>query len=168
MKNIISCSRRTDIPAFHYNWLQNVLKAEEVILNNPYSKAEYRVGLAPSEVQSMVLWSKNFANVIKDPGLLSKYNLYFQFTITGYSKLLEPNVISWNEAVSQVQELSVKYSPEQIMWRFDPIVFCDQETTDRLQAFEYLCQNISIYGVKKCTISFMTFYAKVNNRLKST
>ena len=167
MKNIISCSRRTDIPAFHYDWLQNVLKKEEVILANSYSNMEYSISLSPSEVQSIVLWSKNYINIINNPMLLSKYNLYFQFTINGYSKLLEPNVISCDEAISQISILSQKYSPKQIMWRFDPIMFSDQESSDRLERFEYLCNGISKYGVKKCTISFITLYAKVINRFKT-
>ena len=30
VKQIISCSRRTDIPAFYYDWLQEVLKKGEI------------------------------------------------------------------------------------------------------------------------------------------
>ena len=54
------------------------------------------VNLSPERVHSICLWSKSFANVLKNPGHLSLYNLYFQFTITGYSKFLEPNVVDTN------------------------------------------------------------------------
>jgi len=90
---IISCSRRTDIPAFYYDWLQECLKNKYAVVKNPYNKSTYMVDLSCEKVHSICLWSKSFANVLKDPKYLSLYNLYFQFTITGYSKFLEPNVI---------------------------------------------------------------------------
>lgn len=82
MKNVISCSRRTDIPAFYYGWLQDVLKKESITLPNTYSGKDYTVDLAPENTHSIVLWSKNFRHFLQNPGLLTKYNLYFQFTIT--------------------------------------------------------------------------------------
>ncbi|WP_313563306.1 DUF1848 family protein, partial [Ruminiclostridium cellobioparum] len=35
LKTIISASRRTDVPAFHYDWLQEVLAAGRVQVPNP-------------------------------------------------------------------------------------------------------------------------------------
>ncbi len=122
MLEIISCSRRTDIPAFYYDWLQECLKNKYVMVKNPYNKSTYMVDLSPGRVHSICLWSKSFANVLKNPGYLSLYNLYFQFTITGYSKFLEPNVVDTNEAVRQMEQLAERYSPQQINWRFDPII----------------------------------------------
>ena len=44
MKTIISASRRTDIPAFYYDWLQECLKNKEVELSNPmYPEKKYKV-----------------------------------------------------------------------------------------------------------------------------
>lgn len=34
-KSIISASRRTDLPAFYYDWLQDVLRAGQVATPNP-------------------------------------------------------------------------------------------------------------------------------------
>jgi len=174
MLEIISCSRRTDIPAFYYDWLQESLKNKYVMAKNPYNKSTYMVDLSPERVHSICLWSKSFANVLKNPGYLSLYNLYFQFTITGYSKFLEPNVIDTNEALRQMEQLALKYSPKQINWRFDPIILSikgekeptpDNFTRARLKVFEALCRDISSFGVNRCTISFLCLYKKVEQRM---
>ena len=174
MLEIISCSRRTDIPAFYYDWLQECLKNKYVMVKNPYNKSTYMVDLSPERVHSICLWSKSFANVLKNPGYLSLYNLYFQFTITGYSKFLEPNVVDTEEALRQMEQLALKYSPKQINWRFDPIILSIKEeknptpdnfTRARLKVFEALCRDISSFGVNRCTISFLCLYKKVEQRM---
>lgn len=177
MLEIISCSRRTDIPAFYYDWLQECLKNKYVMVKNPYNKSTYMVDLSPERVHSICLWSKSFANVLKNPGYLSLYNLYFQFTITGYSRLLEPNVVDTNEALRQMEQLARRYSPQQINWRFDPIILSikgekqptpDNFTRARLNMFEVLCRDISSFGVNCCTISFLCLYKKVEQRMKAS
>ncbi len=174
MLEIISCSRRTDIPAFYYDWLQECLKDNYAAVKNPYNNTTYVVDLSPEKVHSICLWSKSYKNVLNNPGYLSQYNLYFQFTITGYSKILESNVIDTLEAVRQMEQLANKYSPSQINWRFDPIIFSSEgEKMDvpgnpgaaRLKTFEDLCRDISSFGVNRCTISFLQLYKKVEKRL---
>jgi len=175
MKDIISCSRRTDIPWWYYKWLQETLKNGSVELLNSYSNTNYTVDLNPDNVHSIVLWSKNYSNVLKDPGLLSRYNLYFQFTINGYSKFLEPNTPSVSDMLKQMEQLADTYSPEQINWRFDPIVLSKKGEINptskvgraRLDVFKFLCVNFSYRGIKRCTISFMDVYDKVRDRLKN-
>ena len=177
MLEIISCSRRTDIPAFYYDWLQECLKNKYVMVKNPYNQSIYMVNLSPERVHSICLWSKSFANVLKNPGHLSLYNLYFQFTITGYSKFLEPNVVDTEEALRQMEQLARNYSPKQINWRFDPIILSirgeNEPTPDnfaraRLKVFEALCRDISSFGVNRCTISFLCLYKKVEQRMKES
>lgn len=135
------------------------------------------VDLSCEKVHSICLWSKSFANVLKDPGYLSFYNLYFQFTITGYSKVLESNVVETNEAVRQMEQLARRYSPQQINWRFDPIILSsrgekektqDNHERTRLKVFEVLCKDISSFGVSRCTVSFLCLYKKVEQRFKKS
>lgn len=176
MLEIISCSRRTDIPAFYYEWLQECLEKKSVTVKNPYNQADYFVDLSPEKVHSICLWSKSFANVLENPAYLTNYHLYFQFTITGFSKLLETNVVDTREAIHQMEELAERYSPRQINWRFDPIILSgegEKSTTNddlirvRLKVFEELCNDISSFGVQRCTISFLYLYKKVAQRLKT-
>lgn len=175
MFEIISCSRRTDIPSFYYDWLQECLENKYAMVKNPYNQTTYMVDLSPERVHSICLWSKSFLNVLTNPGYLSFYNLYFQFTITGYSKFLEPNVVTPNAAVRQMEKLAERYSPQQINWRFDPIILNnegeknqlpDDYARARLRMFEALCRDISSFGVNRCTISFLSLYKKVEQRMK--
>lgn len=172
MKEVISCSRRTDIPAFYYEWLQERLKEGKVELVNPYSKEKYTIDVSPSNVHSIVLWSKNYGNLLTNPGELKNYNLYFQFTINGYSNFLEPDVQPTSEAIKQMEALSKVYSPDQINWRFDPIVISQEGEIfptikwedARLEVFKNLCQKFSSFGVSRCTISYVLLYEKVKAR----
>lgn len=174
MKDIISCSRRTDIPWWYYGWLQDTLKAGSVDLMNTYSNEPYTVNLDPENVHSIVLWSKNYYNVLKDPGILSEYNLYFQYTVNGYTKDLEPHTPNIFVALKRMERLAETYSPEQINWRFDPIILSrdgerkpsDKVGRARLEMFRAWCKNFSGFGIKRCTISFLDVYDKVAGRLK--
>ena len=106
MKAVISASRRTDIPAFYYDWLQEVLIKGSVELTNPiYKNKTYTVDLKPENVHSIVLWSKNFENVLKNPMNLENYNLYFQYTVNSYSKVLEPNVPEYKHTLCVLEGL---------------------------------------------------------------
>lgn len=172
MKNVISCSRRTDIPAFHYEWLQDALAKGAVCLVNHYNQREYVVVLRPESVHSLVLWSRNFARVLDKPGTLADYPLYFQFTLTGYPKFLEPGALSEEEALRQMYSLARTYSPRQINWRFDPLLFLqnsapslEEAEEERLQTFERLARQISGMGITRCTMSFVAMYASVRSRL---
>lgn len=173
--NIISWSRKTDGPSFYYNEFQNDLERKFVVTRNPHNGETSTISLHPNNVHSIVLWSKNYGNVVNDPRHLQDYDLYFNFTITGYNNTLERNVINSNIAVRQMERLANTYSPEQIMWRFDPIILSTQgEATPtfdkvgkaRLEMFEKLGKDISSFGVKHCSISFMTLYGAVEHRLK--
>lgn len=176
MREIISCSRRTDIPAFYYPWLQECLKNGYAMVQNPYTRKNHMVDLTPEKIHSICLWSKSFANVIKDPGYLASYPLYFQFTVTGYNEALEPNVVRTEEALRQMEQLAYRYSPQQINWRFDPIILCaegeksrraDPAEKTRLMMFERLCREISAFGMDRCTVSFLYLYDKVKRRLRT-
>ncbi|MDY6954309.1 MAG: DUF1848 family protein, partial [Thermodesulfobacteriota bacterium] len=61
MKNIISVSRRTDIPALYSDWFLKRLKAGFTGYVNPFAGGKrYVVSLKPEDVISFVFWSKNF------------------------------------------------------------------------------------------------------------
>lgn len=168
MRDVISCSRRTDVPAFHYDWLQGVLAEGRAELVNPYSGTPYSVDLSIDRVHSIVLWSKDFGNVLKDPGMLDAYNLYFQFTVTGYGRPLEPRAPETGAALRQMAALTERYSPRQVMWRFDPILLLQSgpdPVAERLDAFRELSYAAASMGIEECTVSFAAFYPGVRARL---
>ena len=90
MKKIISISRRADVIAQSYDWLKNCFLEEEVTLQNPYFKnKKYTVSLKKENIHSIVLWSKDFTNFVRNPSFLLDYSLFFQYTINLYPKNIE-------------------------------------------------------------------------------
>lgn len=175
VKQIISCSRRTDIPAFYYDWLQEVLKKGEIEKRNvKFPDVVYRYDLNPEAVKCIVLWSKNFDNVAKNPGVLKDYNLIFNYTITGYSIALEPNVPTYKESINTIEKLLKTYRPEQVRPRFDPIILSLEGEVNptpekigkaRLNQFEMTCRDLSSLGINNLTFSFLDLYPHVRKRL---
>ncbi len=162
-KYIISASRRTDIPAFYADWFLNRLEAGYLCVKSPYSSKVLRVSLLPDDLHCIVFWSKNYSPLISKIEKIERVTdkLFFHFTITGVSKDIELNTPDYRYAVRGLIYLSRRYSPNHIIWRFDPIVL-----TDRLP-FEYYEDNFlkcldKVRGhVKKCYISFVHPYKKV-------
>lgn len=56
---IISASRRTDIPAFYWEWFQKRLQEQYVLVRNPLNLHQVsRISLRPEVVDGLVFWTK--------------------------------------------------------------------------------------------------------------
>lgn len=180
MKNIISASRRTDIPAFYWDWLQKQLEQGYVDIQNPiYKDKMTTVDLTPENVHSIVLWSKNMRNVITNPGRIDDYNLYFQYTITGYNKLLEPNSPDYATSIETLRMMREKYSAKQFNIRFDPIIISTNgeqypnprnPEQARLDMFKRLLDDLHTLDMDDCrlTTSFMSIYGHVADNMEES
>ncbi|MFN3467495.1 MAG: DUF1848 family protein, partial [Candidatus Brocadiales bacterium] len=148
--NIISASRRTDIPAFYSEWFMNRVREGRARYANPFSGQVYEVSLRPEDVHSIVFWSKNPQPL--EPHLpqleAMGYDFIFHFTITGLPRAFEGGtnahraqvadrlgyralsyrtwalspVPPWQETVKCFKRFSDRYGPKRVLWRFDPIV----------------------------------------------
>ncbi|MBY9017814.1 MAG: DUF1848 family protein [Candidatus Lokiarchaeota archaeon] len=177
---IISCSRRTDVPAFYMNRLEKAIEEENIEVRNPFNNKISRVSLKPQDVAGFVLWSKNFKNFLKKWSIFEKYRakntlisnnkipVYFHFTRNSIVKILEPLSPSLEESFSQLEELVKLTSPTHIMWRFDPIVFWKEDgvLNNNIKDFKEIASHFSDAGVKRCTFSFTSYYRKVERRMK--
>lgn len=179
MKQIISFSRRTDGIAFYFDRLEKAIEEEVIDVRNPINKKVSQVSLKLCDVAGFVLWSKDFHNFLKKWEIFSKYTpstlfsnekipVYFQFTRNSLVKVLEPNTPSLEKSFSQLDELVEITSSNHIMWRFDPIVFWkdDGVLVNNLKDFKEIALHFADAGVQKCTISFATYYKKVQQRMK--
>lgn len=176
-KTVISASRRTDLPAFHYEWLQAALEQGWAEVANPrFRELRYRVDLHPDAVHSLVLWSKDFGNVLARPGYLANYNLYFQYTVNNYSRVLEPGAPPYEQSLQTLAGLLGRYRPEQFNIRFDPVIISvngetaptpDNPDQARLAAFERLCRDLAALGMQGCrlTTSYIAVYRRVARKL---
>lgn len=172
MKKIISASRRTDLVASFPDWLGSVLKEEKAEVYGP-SKHVYSVDLKPASVHTIVLWSKNFQNLVENrfdlAGLLMKYDqVYLHFTITGLGgTIIERMVPSLSNTLLQLEDLvGIVGRPERISVRFDPIVFWEErgKIETNLRDFEKLAPQLKTLGIKRIRFSFAQWYGKSKRR----
>ena len=107
MSVVVSASRRTDLAASFPDVLARALREEKTRVLGPAGRS-YEVDLRPVNVHTLVLWSKDFANLLADrsglKGLVAKYEqAYFHFTITGLGGTsLEKGVLPPDEAMAQL------------------------------------------------------------------
>ncbi|MBP2645596.1 MAG: hypothetical protein H6Q75_1036 [Firmicutes bacterium] len=177
-KIILSASRRTDLPQFYYGWLQQVLKEGQVVVANPRFQDKCTVvDVRPENVHTLVLWSKDYSQVVQAPGRLEDYNLYFQFTINNYAKTIEPQVPDYSYSLQTLEKLLAVYRPEQFNIRFDPVLIStrgeiaanpNKPGRARLEAFSMLCRDLSRLGMQnaRITTSYVEMYGHVTRRLR--
>lgn len=158
---ILSVSRRTDIPAFYWEWFLNRVKAGFVDVRNPMNIHQVsRINIRPEVVDCIVFWTKNAGNVIPYLDQLKEYNYYFQYTINPYNKLIEENVPAKKNIIENFRALSDIIGYNRIIWRYDPILLTDYIDIEyHIRYFEELAKRLQGY-TQRCVISFVDLYKK--------
>lgn len=165
---ILSVSRRTDIPAFYAEWFFQRIREGFLYVRNPMNPRQVsRVGLSPEVVDCIIFWSKNPAPMLERLDELREYPFYFQFTLTGYGRDIEPGLPDKRkEVIGTFQKLSEKVGKERVVWRYDPILVNDRYTMEyHWKAFEEIAGCLKGY-TEKVVISFVDFYAKTLRNTK--
>jgi len=163
MKEVISASRRTDMPSWYLDRLIRFVRQGYASVPNPYSRKVIAVDLRPENVHTIVLWSKNFGGFLEKSGCFSRYHLYFLFTINDMPAL-EPGIPPLSERLDQLKELALRFGAERIAWRYDPVIFTRDGPVSPVETFDRIGERISRAGVKRAIFSFLDLYGKVKNR----
>ena len=159
---ILSVSRRTDIPNYYSQWFYNRIKEGFVYVRNPMNAHQVsRIEITPDVVDCIVFWTKNPEPMMERLEELSAYHYYFQFTLTGYGRDMEPGIPHKREKMIPVfQALSDRIGKEKVIWRYDPIIFSQRYTPAyHLKAFEQIAMALKGF-TEKCVISFVDENAK--------
>lgn len=174
---IISCSRRTDIPAFLMEWVIQRMKDGYVDVVNPFNRQQIqRVSLSPKYVKCFVWWSKNFGEWINtynnNRDLFDSFKGHtFQFTINSPSELEKNINISLDDRLKQLEWLTRKFSILAINYRYDPIIFYKKKGSNNVKNnlgdFKTIVEGVSKIGIGEITFSFATIYTKVKNRMNA-
>jgi len=168
-RQIISASRRTDIPAFYSKWFMRRIRAGYCTVVNPYNPQHIsRVELCPDAVQAIVFWTRDPKPLIGHLRELSKkgYHYYFLITIIGYPHELEENTPPREEAINTFKKLSTFIGAEKVIWRYDPIILSN--ITDMIwhrKNFAYIARQLKGY-THTVIISILDPYEKTKHRLK--
>ncbi|MCK4379836.1 MAG: DUF1848 family protein [Candidatus Lokiarchaeota archaeon] len=174
---IISCSRRTDIPAFLMDWVIHRIKEGFVDVVNPFNRKQVnRVSLNPNDVRCFVWWSKNFGEWINaynnNRDLFDSYRGHtFQFTINSPSELEKYITVSLDERFKQLEWLVKEFGLSAINYRYDPIIFYKKKSSNiilnNLGKFKLIIEKVSNIGIREMIFSFATIYSKVKNRMNA-
>ena len=165
---IISASRRTDIPAFYSEWFMNRVREGFLLVRNPFNAHQVRrVDLSPDHVDVIVFWTRDPRPMLGYLDGLDAlgYRYYFQFTLTGYPKPLEPSVPRAAELLSAFKTLGRKIGAERVVWRFDPIILSDLTPEHAvIEGFGRLARELR-GSTLRVMISFAHLYRSVKRNL---
>ncbi len=159
---ILSASRRTDIPACYSEWFFHRIKEGYLDVRNPMNPHQIsRIELSPRVVDCIVFWTKNPGPMLDRLEELRDYTYYFQFTLTGYGRDMEPNLPDKEKVMIPLfRELASRLGKERVIWRYDPILFSPKYSIDdHLKTFEKYSR-LLCGCTEKCVISFLDLYAK--------
>lgn len=174
---IISASRRTDIPAFYADWFIDKIRKGEIMRKNPYNGAVYKTKLSPEEISVIVFWTRNAEPMIRK-GYLKEltdlgYNFYFQHTITGYTVKsqkgvkLDGRTQNPNKAIESFNRLADEIGGNKIIWRFDPIVVCDQLPIEEIIRLYDKLSSLLSKDCRRNVLSFLDVYDHVGSNMKN-
>lgn len=164
---IISASRRTDIPAFYAEWFERRVREGYLLVRNPMNAHQVsRISLSPDVVDCIVFWTKNPGPMLRHLDCLKDYLCYFQVTLTGYGRDVEPHVPEKRERlIGTFRELAGRIGLERVIWRYDPIMFNDKYTPAyHLRAFRSIAEALE-GSTERCVISFVDIYARNKGRM---
>jgi len=167
---IISASRRTDIPAFYADWMMNRIRAGFCAVPNPFNRKQIsRISLLPSDVEVIVFWTRNPKPLMRYLSEMDSLGLhyYFQFTIVGYPREIDPKCPPLEAAIRVFQELSDHVGPSRVVWRYDPIVFCVKTPPDyHKQRFAEIAGELKGH-THRAVVSVVDSYRKAEIRMKA-
>jgi hypothetical protein len=167
-KNIISVSRRTDVPAYFSDWFFNCLAAGYVEVVNPFNRRQVRyIPLSPDDVQGFVFWSKNPRPMLDKLNLLNDYHYYFLFTINPYGNEIEVNMPPKQTIIDTFKMLSGHVGRDRVIWRYDPVLLSDTIDIDfHVSNFEKIAAELSAY-TGKVIFSYIDRYKKTETALET-
>lgn len=155
---VISASRRIDMVGCYPDQLVEILEKK----------------CPPAKVHTLVIWTKNARNLFEHPQLSQKVKQYSQlhihYSVTEMGgSIFEPVVPPTTEAMAMLPKLiKLTGTPLLIRFRFDPIVHFvlpDGSKYCNLPLFENLAAQIAQLDIRNVSISWMSEYRKVINRL---
>ena len=159
---ILSVSRRTDIPNYYSDWFINRIKKGYLYVRNPMNAHQIsKIDLSPDVVDCIVFWTKNPVNMLDKLDELRPYQYYFQITLTGYGKDVEPGLPDKNRVlIPAFRELSEKIGKKRTIWRYDPILINEKYTKEyHYRAFRKIAEQLHEH-TDRVIISFVDLYAK--------
>ena len=164
----LSASRRTDIPNYYSEWRARRFRAGFLCVRNPMNFRQVsRITLNPNVIDCIVFWTKNPAPMLPYLDEYRRYMYYFQFTLTGYGKDIEPGLPDKRRIlIPAFCELADRIGRDRVIWRYDPIFLSDHYTLDyHVKAFTRIAEALA-GRTRRVVISFLDDYEKTKRNMK--
>lgn len=161
---IVCASRRTDIPAFHSEWLMNRLRAGYAMVRNPlHRNVVNRVDLTRSNVDCLFFVTKDprpLEGHLREIGAMG-HMYVFHVTLNPYGRDLEPGVPFKADINDSCVRISERIGRDRMVWRYDPVVFNNRHDLEyHRRKFDLLCREASRW-TDRCMFSFVSMYGKL-------
>ncbi|HMK33747.1 MAG TPA: DUF1848 domain-containing protein [Desulfomonilaceae bacterium] len=168
--NLISASRRTDIPAFHAEWFMKRIRSGSVGVVSPFGGKRFEVSLEPADVIAIVFWTKNASPLLTYVDELKQrgYCFTFLYTINNYPAWVEPRVPDLCQTIRVLEDLTFRFGAPVVRWRYDTVILTDTLNRDwHVRNFHSLCAKLSPF-VNECIFSFCDYYKKTSRNMERT
>ncbi len=167
---IISASRRTDIPAFYSDWFAERLAEGFALVRNPFNPRQVRrVSLRSDDVAAIVFWTRDFSPMLRHADFLdgAGYRYVVLWTITGYPRRLEPHAAPLEGYIASFIKTAERIGPKRMALRYDPIIICGELGPGwHVANFSRIVRRLEGY-THRVIISFITHYRSVLRRLEA-
>lgn len=167
---ILSASRRTDIPAFHSEWMMNRLRDGRLMVRNPgFRSMVYDVDVSPGNVDAVIFLTKNPSPMtgMIDEILSMGHRPFFQVTITGNGRGIEPNVPDLRKTTDAFRRISGKIGPDRMIWRYDPVLLsAGIGAEEHAERFSEICSLLEGH-TGRCVFGFLEPHAKLSAKIAS-
>ena len=165
---ILSVSRRTDIPAFYFEWFINRLREGYLYVKNPINANQVsRVALNEETIDCIVFWTKNPEQAIPKLDQLGPHMHYFQYTLNPYSNNVERKLPPLEQRIATFIKLSQTTGKERVIWRYDPIFLTTElDVAYHLDNFQLLSRWLAPY-TNTVVISILDYYKKIKKNMEA-
>lgn len=162
---VISASRRSDIPAFYFDWLIKSFEERYLLWKNPFNPLQQKV-IHLNSVKCIVFWTKNPGQIINKLKYFNNKNIhyYFLYTINGYDAQFEPYMLKLEDRINIFKKLVESIGLEKVIWRFDPIIITNDINEQNIYDDIYKIGSSLKGFTKKLILSFIQYYPKVKKR----
>lgn len=135
---------------------------------NPYNASQVSVvRLDPDAVDAVVFWTRSPRPMLESLPELDRrgFRYYFQYTLIGYPRSLDPLAPPARTAVETFRRLSGEIGSRRVIWRYDPIVIsAATPPDDHRRRFERLARALEGF-TRRVVISFVDDYARTRRRM---
>ena len=115
-----SLSRWTDVPAAKWEWFRSALSLGRMEAFDPRTAIPEWWSLKPEDTHSLVFWTKDPGNLVRDFDLLKRYTVKLHVTVTGWEEV--EHAVPPADLVSALTSLiSKRIGKENVTWRFSPV-----------------------------------------------